>query len=269
MNRKNNLTLVLLTGACVLMSGCNKAPSFADLCDNHPKICNEFKEDSWCKKERIDVGFANLAQQTSPADENKYNQLIGYENYAKCMEHASKIEHIKFKEKQSMRINNVVDAKKRIKEISDTTKDSKHPSLLYYHWTRHLNKNALQSFLALEDTHQLETPKLQFNLATYYAKRDQNKTLDLLYHALELTTVDESINTEIFKSIATIFADKNKYKQVYIWSKILQTHSPEDESIKRVDLKNYAKTFNLKSDFLDDVASKTLSTILDGKFKKP
>lgn len=269
MNRKNNLIHVITISSCVFIAACNQAPSFADLCNEHPKICNEFKEDSWCKKERITIGFANLAQQTTPKDENKYNQLVGYENYAKCMEHASKIEHIKFKEKQSMRINNVVEAKKRIKDISDDTKDSKHPSLLYYHWTRHLNKEALQTFLALENTHQLETPSLQFNLATYYAKKDQNKTLNLLYHALELTNQDDPINTEIFKSIATIFADKKKYKQVYIWSKILQTHTPDDESIKGVKLDNYAKTFNLKSSFLDDVASKTLYTILKGEFKKP
>lgn len=73
-----------------------------------------------------------------------------------------------------MRINNVVNAKNKIKEISENTVNSKHPSLLYFHWTRYLNNDALKTFLALEKTQQLETPNLQFNLATYYAKRDQN-----------------------------------------------------------------------------------------------
>jgi len=269
MNKNNYLKHSIIVVACTLIASCNKGPSFAELCDLHPEICQEFKEDSWCKKERISVGFANLAHHEKPEDLQKFNQLISYEKYAKCMDHASKIEHIKFKEKQTMRVTNVAHARKRIKEISDATINSKHPNLLYYHWSRYLDNDALQEFLALEDGDQLETPSLQLNLATYYAKKDQEKTLDLLYHALELTKVNQPINTEIFKSIATIFADKNKHKQVYIWSKILNLYSPEDETVKAIKLDKYADTFNLKQSFLDKVASRTLNTILDGQFKKP
>lgn len=91
----------------------------------------------------------------------------------------------------------------------------------------------------------------------------------MLYHALELTNIDSPINTEIFKSIATIFADKNKHKQVYICSKILATHAAEDETINTSALDRYAKTSYLKSNFLNKIASKTLEAILEGKFKKP
>ncbi|WP_441003613.1 DUF2989 domain-containing protein [Pseudocolwellia agarivorans] len=269
MHKSLYITSSLFVILIIAISACNKAPTFADLCDENPKICNEFKEDTWCKKERIAVGFANLSHQQKPDDAGKYKQLISYENYAQCMNHASKIEHIKFKEKQTMRVTNVVKAKQKIKEISQATENSNHPHLLYYHWSRYLNKNALQTFLDLESTNKLETPDLQFNLATYYAKRDQSKTLKLLYHALELTNENEAVNTEIFKSIATIFADKKKYTQVYIWSQILATYSPEDETIKNVNLQSYAQTFNLDQEFLDTVALKTLNTILEGKFKAP
>lgn len=269
MANKVNKNLSLVISMMLLTSACNQAPTFAELCDENPKICNEFKEDSWCKRERIAVGFANVAHKEKPGDIEKYNQLISYENYAKCMAHASNIEHIRFKEKQTMRVNNVAQAKQRIKEISEATVNSKHPNLLYYHWSRYLNNDALEAFLALENTKILETPDLQLNLATYYAKRDQTKTLNLLYHALELTEVDEPVNNEIFKSIATIFADKDKHKQVYIWSKILLLYSPDDENIKRVNLEQYAQSFQLDSEFLDIVAEKTLDKILNGEFKTP
>ena len=36
----------------------------------------------------------------------------------------------------------------------------------------------------MEGSAALETPESQFNLATYYIKRDPDKTLDLLFHAL-------------------------------------------------------------------------------------
>lgn len=263
------LTALSISSFLIFASGCNKHPTFADLCASNPNICKEFQEDSWCKQERISVGFANLAHTKTSGDIQKFNQLLSYEDYAQCMEHASKIEHIKFKEKQTMRITNVVKAKKKIEEISQATKSSKHPNLLYYHWSRYLDNEALQEFLNLEKTNQLETPELQLNLATYYAKKDPNKTLSLLYHALELTTMDEPINNEVFKSIATLFADKKKHRQVYIWSKILVMHSPEDIGIKSVNLEEYAKSFNLDAEFLDTVASKTLNTILSGNFKTP
>ena len=269
MNKPINFRFVVIIGSCTLLFACNKAPSFAELCDEHPKICNEFKEDYWCKTERIAVGFSNLAHQKKPEDLQKIDQLMSYENYAQCMVHASKIEHNKFKEKQGMRINNAVNANKRIKEISDSTLNSNHPRLLYYHWSRYLNKDALQKFLALENTKELETPNLQLNLATYYAKIDQSKTLNLLYHALELTDVDEPIDTEIFKSISTIFAEKKEYKKVYIWSKVLTSYSPDDKTINTLSLNKYAQAFNLDHEFLDRVASKILDTILQGEFIKP
>lgn len=269
MNKKNSVKYAITIGFFTLLPACNKAPTFAELCDEHPKICNEFKEDTWCKSERKSVGFSNLAHQKIPDELQKHNQLISYENYAKCMEIASKIEHIKLKNKKDTRINNMIKATKRIKEISDNTVNSKHPGLLYFHWSRYLNKNALQTFLALEDTKQLETPTLQLNLATYYAKTDQSKTLNLLYHALELTNINEPINTDIFKSISTILTDKKKPKQVYIWLKILTSYSPKDKTVTTLSLKEYAQTFNLNDEFLDKIASKTLDAILQGEFKKP
>jgi len=252
-----------------ILSGCDQAPKFASLCEEHPNICQEFVEDSWCKRERISVGFSNVNHLKESIDINKFHQLISYEKYAKCMSHASLIEHIKFKEKKTIRVNNVAKAKKKIKEISELTKDSRHPNLMYYHWTRYLDENALNRFLALENTKTLETPELQFNLATYYVKIDQNKTLKLLYRALELTDKDEAINTEIFKSISTIFADKKKQKQAYIWSKILLTHEPEDETVSVESLTKYAKSFELNIEFLDRVAQSTLNKIHDGEFKAP
>lgn len=269
MSKSSFVAYISLISLIAILSGCNKPPTFAELCSKTPEICEEFEEDSWCKSERISVGFANLAHRNNPEDLERFNQLISYEKYQKCMTHASKIEHIKFKEKQTMRINNVSKAKAKIKEISEVTKSSNLPELLYFHWSRYIDKDALKRFLELEKTQQLETAELQFKLATYYAKRDQNKTLRVLYHALELTDKDIPVNNEIFKSIATIFADKKKYKQVYIWSKILVTYSPEDEHINKLDLQDYAKSFDLNTEFLDDVALKTLKKILEGSFKAP
>ena len=262
----------LYTSLCLfflLLAGCDTGPNLAKMCEQHQEICNEFNEDSWCKRERIAVGFKNVALKENASDLNKYHLLVAYENYAACMNHASKIEHIKLKEKRTLRIDNYMKAKGKIEALSKETVTSEHPELLYYHWTRHLNKEALAKFLKMEGSGVLETPSSQFNLATYYAKRDPNKTLSLLFHALELYRPNEEVNTEIFKSISTIFEDKKEYKQAYIWLKVLQLHTPDDETINDKTLKKYIKVFALDAPFLNKVAESTLDKIESGTFKSP
>ena len=262
-------TSVVLFSLAVSVTGCDNGRNFASLCEQYPDICNEFEEDSWCKKERIQVGYANLTDVEQPSEINKFHRLIAYEDYSKCMAHASKIEHIKLKEKKTKRINNWMKAQERIEQLSKETENMSHPRLLYYHWTRHLNEEALEKFLALEGTDALENPDSLFELATYYVKRDPDKTLGLLYHALELYQPDEKINVEIFKSLSSIFADKQETKQAYIWLKILALYQPDDKDLSINTLTSYVMQHNLEQDFLDKVAAATLAKIKDGKFKAP
>jgi hypothetical protein len=251
------------------LMACDSGPNFAELCQQHSEICEEFQEDTWCKRERVVVGFANLNNKLEDNDGNKYQQLIAYEGYEKCMAHAAKIEHIKLKIKKTIRTNNVFKARDKIKEISLATRDSEHPDLLYYHWSRYLNEDSLGKFIALEGNKSLEQPNRQVNLASYYAKRDPTKTLKLLYHALELYPDDAKLDTEIFKSLASIFADRKEYKQAYIWSKILHIYDPEDTDINDKTLQNYIDGYGLNGDFLNKVANATLNKIGSGTFISP
>lgn len=264
---QTSLITIFLT--IIMISGCDSAPSFAQLCEENPEICGEFHEDSWCKRERIAVGAANIEHKIKVGDLQKFNQLIAYENYNKCLTHAAKIEHIKLKEKKTRRIENMMKARHRIEEISEQTISSEHPRLLYYHWTRFLNEQALEKFLALEGTDELETPESQYELATYYIKRDQAKTLQLLFHALELHNAENEVNVEVFKSLSSIFADKKQPKQSYIWLRVLQLHSPDDPSLSQTTLDSYVALNNLDVNFLDKVAETTLDKILNTTFTAP
>ncbi len=259
-------TLVIVS----LLVGCDSGPNYVQLCQDNPDICQEFQEDSWCKKERIDVGIANINHKLSPNDDiNRFHQLIAYEKYDKCVSHAANIEHIKAKEKKSHRIENMMKARTRLEELANQTKNSEHPRLLYYHWTRFLDEQALAKFLALEGTPALETPESQYELATYYTKTDQNKTLQLLFHALELFNPTSNINNEIFKTLSSIFAEKKQVKQAYIWLKILALYDPEDPDIKSNTLQSYIDGYNLDGEFLDKVAETTLDKITSMKFIPP
>ena len=265
--------IAMITMLLIGMSGCDNAPSMAEMCELDAQICLDIQEDNWCKKERKAMLMANtemhLTKEGYQKEGKTYDLLLSLETYADCMGLASQIEHIKLKEKKTKRTNNYLNAKKHIEEISEQHIDSEHPLILYFLWSRYQNTTALEDFLDMEGSAALESPEAQLHLATYYAKRDREKTLSLLFHALELYQEGEVVNYEIFKSIATIFTDKKEYKQAYIWLKVLNLYAPQDQELNEANLANYAQSFNLNATFLDQVANKTLEKINQGQFIAP
>lgn len=266
---KMKIKTPLLIGCLLSLLGCNSEPTINELCETHAQVCKDFIADSWCKAQRkqILLGYHDLDQANT--DVNKYHLLIKFENYKECVSHAAKIEHIKLKEKQTNRLQNKEKAIEKIQQLSEETQNSDDPYLLYYHWSRYLNKNALEKFKALEGSHQLETPELQFFMASYYTKIDEKKTLMLLYHALELYKEGDVINVELLKSLITIFTDKAEYKKAYIWLKVLYLYRPDDSDISENSLINFAQLHRLNAEFLDKVANSTLDKIESGQFKSP
>ncbi|MGJ8693171.1 MAG: DUF2989 domain-containing protein [Thalassotalea sp.] len=253
-----------------LLASCfNQVPTVNELCEIHTQVCDKFVADSWCKTERKHILYAyhDLAQ--ADIDINKYKLLINLEKYQDCMTYASKIEHIKLKEKRTFRLQNKEKASQTIEQLSQETANSTNPYILYFHWSRYLNEKALKKFIALEGTEELESPELQFFLATYYTKIDPKKTLGLLYRALELYQPDDKLNVEIFKSLITIFTKKAEYKQAYIWLKVLNIYHPEEEELSEDSLTNFQQLHRLNGSFLDKVAESTLDKISQGEFKSP
>lgn len=263
------MKLLTLLSSLLLLSSCDSNKSLTELCKENPQICQEFGQDSWCKKERIDVVLARIDLKTIKNDPHKYSLLIAYEGYVNCMVLASQIQHIKLKEKTTMRKNNLLNAKAKLAKLSDQTLDSTHPHLLYYHWSRELNKDSLEKFLTLEGSAALENSTSQFQLATHYAKNDTNKTLRLLFRSLELYKSNEKLIPEVFETLTTVFTNKNKPKQAYIWLKVYHLVTTKNEAQVKQQLKQYQSDYSLDGSFLDKVASNTLANIRSGKFKAP
>jgi len=268
---KESLTMkpfFLLISMFFLFS-CDSSKSLAELCKENPEICQEFGNDSWCKKERVDVALERIALKNKAQELVKYQLLVAYEGYIKCMSLASQIQHIKLKEKTTMRKNNLFKAQAYMSELAAETLDSSHPHLLFYHWSRELDEKALAQFLTLEGSAQLENSISQYHLATYYVKKDINKTLGLLFHSLELHRPNEKLLPEVFQTLTTIFTNKENPKQAYIWLKVFQlTQEKRDEQVNKT-LAQYAQHYNLNNEFLNQVAENTLDKIEQGKFIAP
>lgn len=253
----------------LFLSGCGDNVNLVQLCKDNEEICNEFGQDSWCKSERIDVALNRIKVKNNNLDTGKYNLLIAYEGYIKCMSLASQIQHIKLKEKTTVRKNNLSKAKNNMSLLSEQSAESKHPHLLYYYWSRESNVLALEEFLKLEGSDILENSTAQFHLATYYIKRNTKKTLGLLYHALELHQPGTQLSPEVLQSLATIFTQKKQYKQAYIWLRTYQLLLDKPNKMIETSLIGYQQAKKLDAEFLDEVASTTLAKIEAGKFTSP
>ncbi|MBU2871469.1 DUF2989 domain-containing protein [Colwellia sp. E2M01] len=260
---------LLLMVFCFLLSGCSDKVNIAQLCDENKTICEEISADNWCKAERIDVVVHSVNVKNNNLDDDKYKLLVAYEGYIKCMSLAAQIQHIKLKEKTTKRKNNLYTAQAKLEQLTTEVAHSKNPHILYYQWSRNSNEEALADFLALEGTKQLESSMGQHHLATYYIKRDTQKTLGLLYRSLELHQPEAELNPEILMSLATILTNKKQYKQAYIWLRAYQLSLGKPDKMIESNLKSYQSVGNLNADFLDDVADSTLDKIQAGKFKSP
>jgi len=185
------------------------------------------------------------------------------------MELASQIQHIKLKEKTTLRKNNLLKAKANLSLLAEQNEDSKHPHLLFYFWSRHANELALAELLKLEGTEVLENSTAQLHLATYYIKRDSKKTLGLLYHALELHEPGTVLSPEILQSLATIHTKQKQYKQAYIWLRSYQLIQTQSDKMIESSLNNFKERHDLDASFLDKVANSTLDKIQSGEFSSP
>ena len=75
----------------------------------------------------------------------------GFESYNQCITLAAKIEHIKLKSKTTSRIEGQLTSIKEMTRLYQDTKNTNHPGLLYYHWSRNNEQSALTRLLAMEN----------------------------------------------------------------------------------------------------------------------
>lgn len=253
--------------ALLALAGCEKELTVAKICQDNPALCSDLNEDSHCNIQRREVIFQRYAESKLPSDINKFNLLIGFEKYSKCIELAAGIEHIKLKEKTTSRVNGYLTSLREIKRLTEETVSSELPNLLYYHWSRQQSKPHLEKFLLAEQNGQLETPQLQFALASYYMKRDLNKTIDVLHRALTLSTAGSTIDPEIYTALTTIYYKQGNFPMSLHWAIVA-----EDAGIERIEFTLIRKELSKRkqnTDSIESLAEATISSLEQGIFVIP
>ena len=249
------------------LSACDQGLTLKSICEQTPEFCEDLNDDAWCKKERKEVIVGRYNEAKNPTDEVRFKLIMDFEKYSTCVEKASFIEHIKLKDKQTGRVKGFVTSVRELERLSKVTADSQDPNLLYWHWSRNGDEDAMSRFLGLRDSGILQTPELQFKLATYYVKFDRDLTIDTLYRALELYKEGDRINPEILNTLSTLYLKEEKFKHAYVWGKLAKEFGVSD--IDLAPLRAVLKTQGVSISQLNDLASDYESALESGTFEPP
>jgi tetratricopeptide (TPR) repeat protein len=259
---------LLLALSILLVSACSEGElTLRDVCEKEPGLCSDLNDDSHCNVQRRDLIMQRFEEKRLPSDKNKYQLLVDLEKYSKCIELAAGIEHIKLKEKTSTRMVGYMTSLKEIKRLNDETISSDNPLLLYYHWSRNKSDSHLQRFLQAEKDNRLETPQLQMALVSYYSKRDREKSIRLLHHALELYPANPEIDPEIYAALTSIFYKKKDYATSYHWALLAQQSGAFNVELQ--ELKIYLEQAQLDHEKIKEAADHTLAQLQLGHFTPP
>jgi len=255
-----SLSLLFFVTACG-----EKELTVAQVCQENPAICNDLNVDSHCNMERRDVILSRYHEQKMPSDPNKYQLLIHFERYSKCIELASGIEHIKLKEKRTSRVKGYLTSLDEIKRLADETVSSEYPPLLYYHWSHHGSQSHLDRFLLAEKQNKLQAPELQVALASYYMKRNPKKTMAILQHALTLYPEGAKVDHEIYTALTTLYYQQRRFDAAYHWALIAA-----DAGVTRIEFQTILKDLDQQSidtATIKAMAEENIELISEGKFK--
>lgn len=254
----------------MIVAACSeRMPTVREMCEQDPALCNDLNEDNWCRSERRQLIITRYLQQQNGSAEQQYYLLKDLQAYSQCIELASNIEHRKLKDKQSHRIEAYLNSLKAINKRAKQTADSEVPLLLYWHWANRSDQQALEKLLALEGTEAMQTHELQFALATYYAKQDQQKLLSHLYSALRLYQPQQRFNVEIPESLVTYYLSREQREEAYIWSQVAIAFGSETMNEQQLRAivgatdDEYDRWQNAADDIVDEIESGTFNRYPD------
>ncbi|WP_077312439.1 DUF2989 domain-containing protein [Vibrio palustris] len=264
----NIMKLTYITLITVLLSGCfENRNNTSQLCDDNPNLrCERLNiNDGQCRITRTDLIWQRYSVLKDASVDNLIKEYHTLAAYQKCLNLASQIRAIdqtKLKEKRFIALRNSTEDEEILVERIRQLKD---PEALYFLWSQTGDKKAQRQFLQMEGSAKLNTPKMQYALATFYTSRDPEKTIQLLNHALELYTDDDDLNLDIIKSLASNYQLLDRKPQAYIWAIVAKQYGVNIASAQELQLlygftKQQYKTY-------DEITNKIIVALKEGNYK--
>lgn len=255
--------IMLSVGLAV--AGCND-DRIHNICSNHPELCQDLVDDGWCRYERTDIIRSRFYLKEEGTDRRKYELMRNLERYLKCAERSTNIEYKNAREQKSPRVEGMLAAGDQLAQLDAATRNAKDPYLLLWHWTNNTNEQARQQFLALEGQPALEEPELQLALGGIYAKREPQKAIALMQHALSLYREGDQVNGRILTSLSTLYMGQKEYGQAYLWGKVSESFQNAAEvSASRFSL--YHSLSKQQQEGLDSQAAILVEQLKSGTYR--
>ncbi|QKG00775.1 DUF2989 domain-containing protein [Aeromonas hydrophila] len=257
----------LLFGLCcgLVLTACDD-DRIHNICANYPALCQDLVDDGWCRYERSDIIRARYYLQAEQTERHQYELMRSLERYLKCAERSTNIEYKRAREQKSPRVEGMLAAGDQLAQLDAATRNAKDPYLLLWHWTNNTNELARQQFLALEGQPALEEPELQLALGGIYAKREPQKAIALMQHALSLYREGDQVNGRILTSLSTLYMGQKEYGQAYLWGKVSESFQNAAEvSASRFSL--YHSLSKQQQEELDSQAAILVEQLKSGTYR--
>jgi hypothetical protein len=260
------MRILYLFALATFLLGCDGfgITSIRDICSENPTMCSDLNQDAWCQSEKSLIIRNRYALSQQVSEQETYNLMVNFENYRKCITPASKIEYIKDRKKETSRKQGLITAENELKRLKRETKNSSHPPLLYYHWSRFNDDSALEKLLNLEQQGELENPEMQVAMASYYIKRDLDKATEVLLHALSLYPAGAEVDTDIFRGLSAIYLKTEDFAKAYIWAYVGREFKMENLDLAQIETVLLKQ--NVKLAALVEKAEDYIEAIEDGRF---
>lgn len=261
-----NTRLLICIASASMLSGCFEAhQNTGELCEANPTLrCEKLNmRDGQCRIPRTDLIWHRYDALRNNTVDKMLKEFEILHEYQQCLELAAQIQPIDQSDLKERRFNALVHTYDEQKRILHDLKSSKDPYALYFRWTQG-DDDAQREFLQLEGTTKLNTAKLQYALATYYANRDKQKTLTLLENALTLTKKGQ-LNNEVIKSLASTNQSLGNLEYAYIWAMVGKEYEIPVSSDR--NLRRLYPFPEEKLGKLNDLADDVVDAIKDGKYK--
>ncbi|MDT3319201.1 DUF2989 domain-containing protein [Shewanella sp. SP1S2-4] len=217
--------LVIITSFTFGMSlfglfGCDNGRNISAICKNNPEICADLHKDGWClaEKTKLIQNRYELKDNENPTGKQLYLQLTYLEDYSRCIELASGVQHIIHTNRTADRARAFRLSTQNLSLLQDQTRERQDPFMSYYQWTRFGDTAALNRLLEHENAGEVTDPFLLAQVATYYSNRNAIKAQQLYLKVFaEIQYDDFDVNWLL--GLASAYRQQQLFDKAYMLTK--------------------------------------------------
>ncbi|KPN76552.1 hypothetical protein AEA42_13065 [Shewanella sp. Sh95] len=262
---RQNLVIITSFTLAISLFGCDNGRKIETICKNNPEICADLHKDGWClaEKTKLIQSRYDLKDNKNPTGKQLYQQLTYLEDYSRCIELASGVQHIIHTSRTADRARAFRLSTQNLSQLQDETRERQDPFMSYYQWTRFGDTDALNRLLAQENAGEVTEPFLLAQIATYYSNRNAIKAQQLYLTVFaEIQYADFDPNWLL--GLAAAYRQTQALEKTYMLTKanLLLTQQKYSED-KMLALIGGNKTLATR---LDEYAQNLINALEDGLY---